>query len=200
MTKKDKREQEPKGSGINMTDEDVNLKQDNSGEEPSPENGQQVEVETEEVVSKAEFEELQKQYDELNQKYLRLAAEFDNYKKRTERDVARRMQFASEELVRDILPILDDLERAMDSTKEESSFEKLRDGVELVYNNFVNILKRRGVQPIQSVGEPFDPEYHEAMMVQDNEEYDSDIVIQEFEKGYKIGDSVLRHAKVVVSK
>lgn len=200
MTKKDKREQEPKGSGINMTDEDVNLKNENSQEEPSAENGQQMEVETQEVVSKDEYDELQSQHDELNQKYLRLAAEFDNYKKRTERDVARRMQFASEELVRDILPILDDLERAMDSTKEESSFEKLRDGVELVYNNFVNILKRRGVQPIQSVGEPFDPEYHEAMMVQENEEYDSDIVIQEFEKGYKIGDSVLRHAKVVVSK
>jgi molecular chaperone GrpE len=200
MTKKDKHEQEPKGSGINMTDEDVNLKQDNSEEEPSPENGQKIEVESEEAVNKAEFDELQKQYDELNQKYLRLAAEFDNYKKRTERDVARRMQFASEELVRDILPILDDLERAMDSTKEESSFEKLRDGVELVYNNFVNILKRRGVQPIESVGESFDPEYHEAMMVQQNEDYDSDIVIQEFEKGYKIGDSVLRHAKVVVSK
>ena len=200
MTKKDKRAQESKGSGINMTDEDVNMKGDNSEEEPSAENGQQVDVETQEVVSKEEFDELQQQYDELNGKYLRLAAEFDNYKKRTERDVARRMQFASEELVRDILPILDDLERAMDSTKEESSFEKLRDGVELVYNNFVNILKRRGVQPIESVGESFDPEYHEAMMVQDTEKYDSDIVIQEFEKGYKIGDSVLRHAKVVVSK
>ena len=200
MTKKDKRAQESKGSGINMTDEDVNMKGDNSEEEPSAENGQQVDVETQEVVSKEEFDELQQQYDELNGKYLRLAAEFDNYKKRTERDVARRMQFASEELVRDILPILDDLERAMDSTKKESSFEKLRDGVELVYNNFVNILKRRGVQPIESVGEPFDPEYHEAMMVQENEEYDSDIVIQEFEKGYKIGESVLRHAKVVVSK
>jgi len=200
MTKKDKRAQESKGSGINMTDEDVNMKGDNSEEEPSAENGQQVDVETQEVVSKEEFDELQQQYDELNGKYLRLAAEFDNYKKRTERDVARRMQFASEELVRDILPILDDLERAMDSTKKESSFEKLRDGVELVYNNFVNILKRRGVQPIESVGESFDPEYHEAMMVQDTEKYDSDIVIQEFEKGYKIGDSVLRHAKVVVSK
>ena len=157
MTKKDKHEQESKGSGVNMTDEDVNLQRDNSEEDLSAENGQQVEIETEEVVSKEAYDELQKQHDELNQKYLRLAAEFDNYKKRTERDVARRMQFASEELVRDILPILDDLERAMDSTKEESSFEKLRDGVELVYNNFVNILKRRGVQPIESVGEPFYP-------------------------------------------
>ncbi len=182
-----------------VEDKDIHAESEDMPEDTNGENGRKVETESA-SVSVEEFEELQNQYQELHDKYMRLAAEFDNYKKRTERDVVRRMQFASEELVRDILPILDDLERAMDATREESSFEKLRDGVELVYNNFINILKRRGVQPIESIGEPFDPELHEAMMVQENDEYESDIVMQEFEKGYKIGDSVLRHAKVVVSK
>lgn len=157
--------------------------------------------ETSEVEElREELDELREEYDELHEKYLRLGAEFDNYKKRTDREFTRQVQFANEELFREVLPILDDLERTINATKEESSFEQLKEGVGLVYNNFKNILKRRGVEPIESVGEEFDPELHEAMMVQESEEHESETVIQEFERGYKLGDTVLRHAKVVVSK
>ena len=147
-----------------------------------------------------ELDELRAQYNDLHDKYLRLGAEFENYKKRTDREFTRRVQFANEDLFREVLPILDDLERAVNSTQEESSFEKLKEGVTLVYHNFKNVLKRRGVERVESVGEPFDPELHEAMMVRESEEHESQIVIEEFEKGYKMGDTVLRHAKVVVSK
>ncbi|MCF7803010.1 MAG: nucleotide exchange factor GrpE [Candidatus Marinimicrobia bacterium] len=190
-------------------DEEADSRQNGQQEEPADttndEQEGEVEASEEEELSEEErleqqLNELQAQYNELNDKYLRIAAEFENYKKRTDREFSRQVQFANEDLFRDVLPILDDLERAVNSTREESSFEKLKEGVMLVYNNFKNLLERRGVEPIDSVGEPFDPELHEAMMVRESDEYDSETVVEEFERGYKLGDKVLRHAKVVVSK
>jgi len=159
-----------------------------------------VEEKAEETIPLSEYEELKQGFDELNEKYLRLAAEFENFKKRTERDHSRRLQFANEEFIREILPIMDDLERAVQSSREDASFERLQEGLEIVYENFKEVLKQRGIEPIESVGEPFNPDYHDAMMTRESEEYESETVIDEFQRGYKMGDKVLRHAKVVVSK
>jgi len=158
------------------------------------------EIAVEDMVPVEKFESLEEEYNKLYDKYLRQVAEFENYKKRMNRDLTRRVEFANEELLREVLPIMDDLERTVQATEEDSSEEHLQEGIELVYNNFKNVLKRRGVEPIESVGEPFDPELHEAVMMQESDEYDSDIVMQEFERGYHLGEKVLRHAKVVVSK
>lgn len=172
-----------------------------SGQESELQEAEPAEnVEQKEDADRRKYAELQQQYNELNEKYLRLAAEFDNYKKRKDREFTRRVQYANEEFIREVLPVLDDLERAMEASEDDSSFEELKSGVELVYENFKNILKRRGVEAIDSVGEPFDPDLHDAMMVRESEEHDSEIVLEEFERGYKLGDTVLRHAKVVVSK
>jgi len=157
-------------------------------------------VAEEDMVPVEKFESLKKEYNKLYDKYLRQVAEFENYKKRMSRDLTRRVEFANEELLREVLPIMDDLERSGQATEDKSAEEHLQEGLQLVYNNFKNVLKRRGVEPIQSVGEPFDPELHEAVMMQESDEYDSDIVMEEFERGYHLGDKVLRHAKVVVSK
>lgn len=164
-----------------------------------PESGEEG-TEEGEVDYQALYEELKADYDALNDKYLRLAAEFENFKKRSERDHSRRLQFANEEFFKDILPIMDDLERAVDSAQEDASFERLKEGIELVYDNFKSLLSQRGIEPIDSVGEPFDPEYHDAMMTRESDEYEPETVIDEFKRGYKMGDKVLRHAKVVVSK
>ncbi len=175
-------------------------------EKTSRQDSEPQEAETTEDNAQTEDEyqrkygELQQRYDELNEKYLRLVAEFDNYKKRKEREYTRRVQHANEEFIREVLPVLDDLERAMEASKDGSSFTELKSGVALVYENFKNILKRRGVEAIDSVGEPFDPDLHDAMMVRESEEHDSETVLEEFERGYKLGDTVLRHAKVVVSR
>jgi len=158
------------------------------------------EIAVEDMVPVEKFESLEEEYNKLYDKYLRQVAEFENYKKRMNRDLTRRVEFANEELLREVLPIMDDLERTVQATEEDSSEEHLQEGIELVYNNFKNVLKRRGVEPIESVGEPFDPELHEAVMMQESDEYDSDIVMQEFERGYHLGEKVLRHAKVVVSE
>jgi len=187
-----------------VSTDNTNGKPQTSGEESEDEAPEESEKTSEEVSDleelQQELEDLRERYDELHDKYLRLGAEFDNYKKRTDREFTRQVQFANEELFREVLPILDDLERTIHATKEESSFEQLKEGIELVYNNFKNILRRRGVEPIESVGEEFDPNLHEAMMVQESDDHESKTVIQEFERGYKLGDTVLRHAKVVVSK
>ncbi len=185
-----------------MTEEKNAHTPEESQEQPSDQSADLTEAAEEEASDAAvqEYDDLKQEYDALYEKHLRLVAEFENFKKRMEREFSRRVQFTNEEFLREILPVLDDLERAVNSTKESSSFEELKSGVELVYENFKNVLRRRGVEPIDSVGEPFDPELHDAMMVQESEEHDSNVVIDEFERGYKLGDTVLRHAKVVVSK
>lgn len=192
---------------------DENVATEERDEQQSSENGNAAEdvlepeeirsaedVTEEEMVPVEKFESLEEEYNKLYDKYLRQVAEFENYKKRMNRDLTRRVEFANEELLREVLPIMDDLERSVQATEDKSAEEHLQEGLQLVYNNFKNVLKRRGVEPIQSVGEPFDPELHEAVMMQESDEYDSDIVMEEFERGYHLGDKVLRHAKVVVSK
>jgi len=167
-----------------------------SREKPEKEHEEKSAVES----VREQLEGLEEDYNNLNDKYLRLAAEFDNYKKRMDREFQKRIQHANAELIRDTLPILDDMERALRSAEDAGSAEKVKEGLQLVYTNFRNMLERKGVTPIESIGEPFNPELHEAMMVQESGEYDSQTVIQEFERGYRMGEDVLRHAKVVVSK
>jgi len=205
-------------SGNGRTEEEIKMQDSDSVDTMTEEKNAQDPEETREQASEAspdttdaekektsdkaeeEYDELKQEYDTLYEKHLRLAAEFENFKKRMEREFSRRIQFTNEEFLREVLPVLDDLERAVNSTKDSSSFEELKSGVDLVYENFKNVLKRRGVEPIESVGEPFDPELHDAMMVQESDDHDSNVVIDEFERGYRLGDTVLRHAKVVVSK
>lgn len=205
-------EDEPKQTQVEesgrTSDKDIDTDNGDSRQMAMP-SGQETESQATEPAEDIEqpepdyqrkYAELQQQFEELNGKYMRLAAEFDNYKKRKEREFTRRVQQANEEFIRDVLPVLDDLERAMEASKDDSSFEELKSGVKLVYENFKNILKRRGVEPIDAVGKSFDPDLHDAMMVRESEAHDSEIVLEEFERGYKLGDTVLRHAKVVVSK
>jgi molecular chaperone GrpE len=137
---------------------------------------------------------------ELNDKYLRLAADFDNYRRRTEREVNQILQYAGENILRNILPVVDDLERALNNSEIGSTADSLRSGIELISKKFEKTLKELGVEAFNSLHRPFDPHYHHAMMVKETPEVDPDTVIEEFEKGYMFKDRVLRHAKVVVSK
>ncbi len=203
QTKKDSQTPNENFEQENIATEELETPE-NGSTKTDPESPEEVETEedtaTQDAVPAEQLEALQEEYDKLQDKYLRLAAEFENYKKRMNRDLTRRVEFANEELLREFLPIMDDLERTVQAVEDDSGEEHLRKGIELVYNNFKNILKRRGVEPIDSVGEPFDPELHEAVMTMESDEHDSNTVTQEFERGYQLGEKVLRHAKVVVSK
>lgn len=145
----------------------------------------------------AALDELTKERDELKDQLLRARAEFDNYRKRVARDAERTRKLAAESLIRDLLPIVDNIELALNH--KDSNPDALAEGVEMVAKLFHETLARNGLEPIAAEGEVFDPELHDAMLRQPDDSVPADTVIQEFQKGYRIGDVVLRHAKVVVS-
>jgi len=136
---------------------------------------------------------------ETYDKWLRLMAEFDNFKKRTQKEKADLMKFSNESLLRSILPILDNLERAIDHGKGSKENPSLLEGLEITLKQFLNTLERFGVRPLSARGEVFDPEKHEAVSQQESDQ-EPNRVISEIEKGYIYHDRLLRPARVVVSK
>jgi len=140
-------------------------------------------------------------YDELNNKFMRLAAEFDNFKKRTARERIDLLQNAAKDTIADLLPILDDFDRAKKLSDDPSSEEAFSDGVELVYQKLHSTLKKKGLQSMDSDGEVFDAELHEALTeVPAPSKGMKGKVVDTIEKGYFLNDKIIRHAKVVVGK
>lgn len=147
-----------------------------------------------------QISQIEKEKEELNDKYLRLNAEFNNYKKRTDKEFLSLVQNANEKLITDLLPIVDDMERSVDHLKKDHDFESLLKGIKLIHKNLMTILEKQGVEPLQSVGEEFDPEKHEALMQVKKDKTKSNIIVDEHLKGYTLNDKVIRHAQVIVSK
>lgn len=136
----------------------------------------------------------------LQDRVLRVAAEMENTRKRLEREKSEGICFANESLLRDLLPIVDNLERAVAHGEEEGSFQALLEGVRLTLKNFGDTLGKYGCKGFESMGKPFDPNFHEAVMQQESSEHPEKTVVQEFQKGYTLKDRLLRPAMVVVSK
>lgn len=147
-------------------------------------------------------EELMKQeIDQLNDKYIRLFAEFDNYKRRTAKERLDLMGSANKETVVSMLPVLDDFERAFKAFENANDVTALKEGVELIFTKFKNIMVSKGVKPIESIGQPFNIDFHEAITnVPAPSEELKGKVIDEVEKGYFLNDKVVRFAKVVVGE
>ncbi len=143
--------------------------------------------------------ELGNKLNEINDKYLRLYSEFDNYRKRTSKERLELFKTAASDMVVSLLPVLDDLERGLKSFSDAKDIDSLKEGIELIYNKFNNIMTQKGVESIDSIGEVFDTDLHEAIT---NIPAPSDDmkgkVIDETEKGYKLNGKVIRFAKVVV--
>lgn len=141
---------------------------------------------------------------ELRDKVLRVAAEFENYKKRMERERSTMLKYAGEPIFRELLPVVDNLERAVDQgivegLEPEKNLEALREGVQLTLKSLLTILEKFEVRPMSSAGEPFDPNVQEALAMEPSESVPANHVISEFEKGYSYKDRLLRAARVVVS-
>jgi len=141
-------------------------------------------------------QEEQQEEQEVDDRLLRLAADFENYKKRAARERQEYVAFANERLLKELLPILDDLERALDAAEQHEEAQ-LEDGVRLVYRSLASLLERHGVQQIPTDGK-FDPHVHEALLAQPSEAEEG-TVIQVLQKGYTLGDRVLRPARVIIS-
>jgi molecular chaperone GrpE len=140
--------------------------------------------------------EAKENYDRL----LRQAAELENYKKRAAREKTEAIRYANESLVKDLLPVLDNLERALDYAQGGGNGKPLLDGIEMVLKSFVEILGKHGVNPIAAVGESFDPNKHEAIAQVVTQEHKPNTVVEEHHKGYYLLDRLLRPAQVSVAK
>ena len=149
----------------------------------------------------AELEKARAEAVEAHDKLLRMAAEFENQKKRLQRDKEMALKFAEEQLLRELLPSLDNLERALSQDRSGEDFSaKLVEGVEMTWRGLLNTLGKFGLTPMQVVGEPFDPNFHEALAMEASSLVPEQRILQEYEKGYLLKDRLLRAAKVVVSK
>jgi molecular chaperone GrpE len=135
----------------------------------------------------------------LNDKYLRLAAEFDNYKRLAQRDQRDQIRFGNEHLLKELLPVVDNLERAIKAAKDNTSTDGLIQGIELTLKQLQGVLGKFGVQSIPTMGQPFDPSGHQAVASVPSTKVPDKHVVEEFQRGYRLHDRVLRPAMVTVS-
>lgn len=165
----------------------------------------EVQEETEEVtkdqVLSQQLEAANAQIEEMQDKYLRLSAEFDNYRKRTMKEKAELIKTGGEKVISSVLPILDDLERALKTMESSEDIVAMKEGVELIYNKFLKTLTENGVQKIEAEGKDFNTDYHEAIAIvpSPSEELKGKI-LDCVQNGYTLNDKVVRHAKVVVGE
>ena len=153
-------------------------------------------INSDEMVKKEELVKKEQEYDELMDRYKRVLAEFENYKKRSAKERDLLYNSVMGDVMTGILPVLDNLEKAVQAETEDTNYKQ---GVELVYKQLQDLLKANGVEEIESVGKTFDPELHEAVSsVQDASKGEKEIV-QEYRKGYMIGNKVIRHSMVIVA-
>ena len=187
--KKEKVEEEPKNGQVPEAEEEI-AKKTEALEEAEP-----VDEEVQEESS------IEDELKDLQDRHLRLRAEFDNYKKRKDREFIRLLQYEGKDVIISFLGIADDLQRMIDSVDGEKSqnAESLMEGINLILEKLHRRLGALKVEPFDSEGVKFDPELHDAMMTQTSDDHEDGVVIQEFEKGYKYKDRVIRHAKVIVN-
>lgn len=147
-------------------------------------------------VDNKEIKKLREELDELQGRHMRMAAEYDNYKKRTAREMDARYNDAKLDILKAILPVLDNFERGMAAECSDSAYKQ---GVELIFKQFTDLLAQYGVEEIPALGQTFDPNLHNAVMHIDDEDLGENEIAEVFQKGYKQGDKVLRHSMVKVA-
>ena len=183
-----------------MNDENIN----DTAEEEIAENREDMDIDiemsssdqTDEENTSDKISELEEKLSSANDKYLRLCAEYDNYRKRTSREKTECYGDATVKCIQDILPVLDNFERAIEA---ECADEGFKNGMTMIYNQFGEALKKIGVTEMEALGQEFDPNIHNAIKQEESEEYGENTVCQVFQKGYMLGDRVVRHAVVAVT-
>ena len=156
--------------------------------------------ETNETNLEEKITQLEQEVVEFKDKLLRKAAEFENYKRRTENDQLNLLTFAAESFIQKLLPVIDDFERSLGHVEEAQDITAIKQGLKLIYDKLMKVLDEQGVKKIESVGNPFNVDYHEALMQRPDDSVEPHTVLDEMEKGYTYKDKVIRHAKVIVSE
>jgi molecular chaperone GrpE len=179
-----------KGAGKAAASEDRGANK--TTEQPkAPDNGVEPPVDT--------LDDLKQQLEAQGDRYLRLMAEFDNFKKRVSRDYERLVESANERLIGELIEIRENFERAVKSGEQCNDAKSVFDGLKLIYTKFDSVLEKNGLESFAAKGEPFNPELHDALMKTPSEEVPEDHIAEVFEKGYSLKKRVIRHAKVIVS-
>lgn len=181
----------------NIEDKDENVKQN---EQERVENAEKEATEKE-IETRLE-EEWKSKFEDLNKKYLLLYSDFENYRKRTAKEKAELIMTAAESTIKDLLPVVDDYERALQNLEKQDGeiFAKTKEGLDLIYGKLMNTLSKQGLKPINAKGEKFDESLHEAIArVPAQKEEEKGMVIDETTKGYYLKDKVIRYSKVVVA-
>ena len=190
MSEKDLEKEEKTAEESKETQENI----DSTAKEETK--SEEIKEETpEEVIAK-----LEKDLEEWKSSYTRKLAEFQNFTKRKENEVAEMRKYASEGIIVKLLDNIDNLERAVDASKESQNFDSLIEGVNMILNNLKHLLAEEGVEEIEAAGKEYDPYEHKAMITENKEELDDNVVVQVFQKGYKMKGKVVRPAMVTVNK
>ena len=167
-------------------------------EESEAEDGQEAPADEKKGFFKKKKDKQDEQIEELNDKLKRQMAEFDNFRKRTEKEKTQMYDMGAKSIIEKILPVIDNFERGLAAVPEEQREDAFVVGMDKVYRQMLTELDASGVKPIEAVGQEFDPNFHNAVMQVESEEYDSGVVAQELQKGYMYKDSVVRHSMVAV--
>jgi molecular chaperone GrpE len=192
---KEKKNKDRQTEDIN-TGNDVN--NNNSEEEVKVNNETSASPESLQTYEQ-KINELELQLKELQDKFLRKAAEFENYKRRTENDQLNLLSYAAESFILNLLPVVDDFERSLKHIKDARDTKSIQEGVKLMYEKLLKVLKDQGVKKMDVIGKPFDVDYHDALMQKPDSSVPPHTVLEEIEPGYMYKDKVIRHAKVIVS-
>jgi len=154
----------------------------------------------EKTKEQKQIEDLQKEKDELFAKLQRVSADYANFQKRAPKQISDTILYEKEKIIKTLLPALDNFEHALQNAHSAEAVDVLVKGIEIVYDQMLDILKSHGVEQIKAVGEKFDPALHEAMTQRAEPDQDENVVLEEFQKGYKLNGRVIRPSKVIVNK
>lgn len=179
---------------IKDTNQEIETEQENIEEINTQET-----VTNENIEQENELDKLKSNYENLNNQYLRLAADFDNYRKRQAQEREALLKYGAQECMKKVIEVVDNFERAIQSVDKIDNIDKMKETFFVLNKQLMDSLTKLGLEQIKSVGEKFDPNLHEAVMQTQTEEYPEDTVIKELQKGYKLGDKVLRPAMVDVA-
>lgn len=184
-----------------QTQKDATYETENGQEAKAEQAAEAADADTAEAAEPAasELEEARKLADENYQRYLRAQADFDNFRRRARQEKEEFVKYASLKLIEQLLPVVDNFGRALASSKENKDFDALVKGLDMTFRQLDQVLAQEGLAPIEAVGQPFNPELHQAVMQVESEEHGEGIVVEELQKGYMLKDKVIRPAMVKVS-
>ena len=198
--------EQPEGEPGEDQAEEECAKEASEGEEASENEDEEPDEEDEDKKSgkklfgkKNKKDKKDEKMEELTDRLTRQMAEFDNFRKRTEKEKSQMYEIGAKDIIEKILPVVDNFERGLDAVKEEDKEDPFIQGMEMVYKQLMTVLGELGVKPIEAVGKEFDPNLHNAVMHVEDENFGENIIAEEFQKGYMYRDSVVRHSMVKVA-